>query len=93
MAWAYVQTVMGGSLEEYDKVTAEMGDIGKPDGLILHLAGEVDGGFRIVDVWDSREQYERFREETLEPAMRRAYGQLPDAPVVFEAMEVHHLVP
>ena len=88
MAWAFVQTVEGGSLEEYDKVTAEMGDVGMPAGLIVHVAGAVEGGFRMIDVWESREQYERFREDTVVPAMKRAFGRLPDAPTEFAEMEV-----
>jgi hypothetical protein len=30
------------------------------EGLILHLAGRTDEGFRIIDVWESREARERF---------------------------------
>jgi hypothetical protein len=92
MAWAYVQTIEGGSLDEYDKVTAAMGDIGMPDGLIVHAVGRIEDGFRIIDVWESREQYERFRDETLAPAFERAFGGLPVSNQTFEPMDVYHLV-
>jgi len=32
------------------------------DGLIAHIAGEGPGGFRVVDVWESREALDRFGE-------------------------------
>ena len=92
MAWAYVQTVPDGSLEEYDKVTREMGDIGIPEGLIIHVAGKVGGGIRIINVWESEGHYERFRDETLIPAFQRAFGGMPDAEATFERMDVHHLI-
>jgi len=30
------------------------------DGLIAHIAGECPAGFRVVDVWESREALDRF---------------------------------
>ena len=32
-----------------------------PDGLLLHVAGPTDEGFRLIDVWATREDWERFR--------------------------------
>jgi hypothetical protein len=92
MAWACMHTIEGGHLAEYDKVNAEMGDIGPPDGLIVHVACPIENGFRLIDVWESREQYERFRDEHIIPAMRRVFGGDPSAPQVFEPMEVHRIV-
>ncbi len=36
--------------------------------------GPVEGGFRIIDTWASREQAERFWAEHLDPAVARAHG-------------------
>jgi hypothetical protein len=93
MAWAFVETVPEGSIEAYDKVVAELGDIGTPDGLILHLAGMSEKGMRVIDVWESKAHHDRFRSQTLLPAMERALGHPPDADVLFEPMDVHHLFP
>jgi hypothetical protein len=93
MAWAFVETIPEGSIEEYDKVVAALGDIGTPDGLILHLAGMSEKGMRVIDVWESKAQHDRFRNETLLPAMERAFGHPPAAEAIFEPMDVHHLVP
>jgi hypothetical protein len=39
------------------------------EGLLVHAAGEADGGFRIVDVWESEEAARRFG-ETLIPILQ-----------------------
>ncbi len=39
-------------------------------GAILHLAGPADRGHRIVDVWDSEEDFHRFRLEKLDAAVQ-----------------------
>jgi hypothetical protein len=38
---------------------------GPPPGNRLRLAGPMDGGWRIVSLWDSREQYQDFMRERL----------------------------
>jgi hypothetical protein len=38
------------------------------EGLLVHTAGEAEGGFRIVDVWESEEAVQRFG-ETLMPVL------------------------
>ena len=39
------------------------------EGLLVHAAGEAEGGFRVVDVWESEEAVRRFG-ETLVPILR-----------------------
>jgi hypothetical protein len=46
-----------------------------PDGLIAHVAGPVEGGWRIIDVWETQEQSERFRAEVLRPAIAQVAGE------------------
>ncbi len=48
----------------------DLGDSMFP-GAVLHLAGPSEAGWRVVDVWDSHEAFERFRAEKLGPAMAR----------------------
>jgi hypothetical protein len=38
-------------------------------GLLVHSAGEAEGGFRVVDVWESEEAVRRFG-ETLMPILK-----------------------
>jgi hypothetical protein len=39
------------------------------EGLMVHAAGEADGGFRVVDVWESEDAVRRFG-ETLGPLLQ-----------------------
>ena len=40
-----------------------------PAGFRIRMAGPMDGGWRIVTLWDSEADWERFREERLTPAL------------------------
>jgi hypothetical protein len=64
----------------YDGVRAEMGiENDPPPGLIFHWAGDVDGKWTVTNLWESRDAYDRFREERLFPAMRKVSGMDPAA--------------
>jgi|SRR3990170_2091317 len=39
-------------------------------GAILHLAGPADGGWRVVDVWESQEAFDRFFADKLQDAVQ-----------------------
>jgi hypothetical protein len=62
----------------YDGVNRAM-DVANdpPAGLLFHWAGEVDGKWTVTDVWESRDAYERFRDERLFPAIREVSGMDP----------------
>jgi len=65
-----------------------------PDGMIFHWAGEVDGKWTITDVWESRSDYDRFRDERLFPAIQQVSGMNPadgPQPTVTESA-VHNFV-
>jgi len=36
-----------------------------PEGLVIHVAGPTDEGFRMIGIWDSRETWDRFRDDRL----------------------------
>lgn len=53
-----------------------------PEGLILHTAGETPEGFYIYDIWESKEQFERFNDTRIGPAMQEIFaGAQPDGPM------------
>jgi hypothetical protein len=60
----------GGTLEQYDQVIHKMGfqpgGPGAPGGL-FHWVTKTDEGIRVTDVWESREQFERFAQEKIGP--------------------------
>jgi len=43
-------------------------EVDPPEGLILHTAGPVDGGWAMFDVWESHAAFERFTETRALPA-------------------------
>jgi len=61
------------STTNYDAISAELALQQAPDGLLIHTAGfDLDSGvFRIFDVWESREQADRFMSEQLNPIIER----------------------
>ena len=68
MAIAVVVDNPEGSQEIYEKVRAELGEEG-PSGGIFHAAGpSPNGGWRVMEVFESEEDARRFREERLMPA-------------------------
>jgi hypothetical protein len=73
MAVVVVNEMRGGEQAFYEQVTSRvMPGNQLPDGCLDHIAGPTDGGWRVITVWDSDEQFERFRNETLIPAMQEA---------------------
>jgi hypothetical protein len=84
MAVAYVQEfeIVDGdtSTANYDAVAEKLGLASAPDGLIVHTAGfDHDAGvFRIFDVWESREQGERFVNERLQPVLGEIMAAHPN---------------
>ena len=40
-----------------------------PPGLLIHIATEEEGGVHIVDVWNSKADYDAFAESRLNPAI------------------------
>jgi hypothetical protein len=88
----------GVGTQMYDGVQAEMNLADDPpDGMIFHWAGEVDGQWTVTDVWESREAYDRFREERLFPAVEKVSGMnpanAPQQPTVTEFAVHHYLKP
>jgi hypothetical protein len=73
MAIALIMDFEGGTLDQYDQVLEkmELGDKLAPGG-IFHWVAETDDGFRVVDVWESQDAYEKFAEEKIGPLTAEA---------------------
>jgi hypothetical protein len=91
MAVAHIQEwgAGGNSTGNYDALVARLEGKGAmpPPGLIVHTAGATsDGGFRIFEVWESREECQRFMQEQLLPLVRELTpeGGPPDRHDVYE---------
>jgi hypothetical protein len=59
-----------------------------PRGLLGHYAGPGEGGWQVVDVWESREDWDRFRDEKVMPAAQE-HGM---PPFDSEIVEVHNML-
>jgi hypothetical protein len=95
MAIAYVHEFEVGadrSTANYDAIDEKMRLAEDPaPGLILHSAGFTGDKFRMVDVWETQEDQERFERERLFPAIRDVVGDGGTAPTT-ESYELHNLV-
>lgn len=70
MAVAVDMRFVGATLEQYDEVIQKMGfeptGKGAPGGL-FHAVMKTDDGIRVIDVWKTRELFEKFAEEQIGP--------------------------
>ncbi|HEX8094291.1 hypothetical protein [Jatrophihabitans sp.] len=61
------------------------------EGLLCHIGRQIDGGFEVIEVWESQEASNKFNEEVVIPAMVRAgvpmAGPPPDL-TEFEPLDV-----
>ena len=77
-------------LDEYEQVNAKIGEAA-PEGLILHSVSDLGGDkWKLVDVWESAENFQSFVESTLVPAIAEVNPDAPQAPEP-EILEVRDL--
>ena len=68
----YVQ-VSGFTAAQYDAVRSEVHPGGHiPPGNMFHAAGDADGTWSVVDLWESAEAFEGFMQSAIGPAMAKA---------------------
>jgi hypothetical protein len=97
MAVLMENTVEQSNVEIYDAVSAKLDVEGdRPDGMIVHTAIDLgEDGIRIVDVWESQDAFQSFRDERLMPAIQAVLSERgiePAGPPTYEFSEIHHLV-
>ncbi len=83
MAVALVLDFPGGTQEQYSEVVERMqlGGHMAPGGQV-HVAGRSAGGWRVIDVWESIEQFERFRDSQIIPHVQAVGLAAPQVRVV-----------
>ncbi|HEY3573442.1 MAG TPA: hypothetical protein VGK98_06410 [Arthrobacter sp.] len=70
MAVAIILEFDGTTLEQYDEINRKMGLTPGgpgPAGSISHWATMTDKGLMVTDVWESREQFDKFAQEKIGP--------------------------
>ena len=93
MPCAIVHRFPGGTKEQYE---ASIGAVhparnALPKGQIFHAAGPSAGGWTIVAIHDSKESWERFRDDILRPAMAKGIKGGFGSPPQETAFDVHNL--
>lgn len=78
-------------LDDYDAICKALNfPADWPEGLIVHGSTEVDGQLCVLDIWESRQQFDRFVGSRLQGAMGQAMGDRAEAPQITE-MGLHTL--
>ncbi len=87
MAVGVLIAMPGANQQVYDDVNEAMNlDPNEtPEGLILHSAGPMEGGWYVYDIWETREDFQRFAEERVAPAVQQVTGEpMSGEPQYFE---------
>ncbi|MGH9007207.1 MAG: hypothetical protein ACRDV6_05765 [Acidimicrobiales bacterium] len=94
MAYALIHHFPGGTQEQYDASLGAVhpADGSLPEGQIFHAAGASEGGWTVLAIHDSKESWEAFRDETLQPGLASVEGGFSGPPEE-TAFEVYNLQP
>lgn len=60
MALAMLAEIPGLSRQQYESVVRTVNEGGSPAGALFHAGGPTDRGYRVVEIWQSREAAEAF---------------------------------
>ena len=60
MALAMLAEIPDLTREEYEVVVRKVNESGSPAGALFHAGGPIEGGYRVVEVWASREAADTF---------------------------------
>src|SRR5437899_5493123 len=71
MALAFLLDFPGATQAQFAQVAEKLGSI-SPPGLLYHVDGPIEGGWRVVDVWESQEALDKFFQEKLGQAVQEA---------------------
>jgi hypothetical protein len=74
MPYAFVQDVPAD--EAIYRRIKELLPSATPTGLVTHIAVKREGGLRYIDVWESKQAWDTFRDEHLEPVVGKVLGDI-----------------
>jgi hypothetical protein len=78
MAIVVTAELAGGTAEFDMDLTQRLDLIGNPPpGIKVRVAGPIEGGWRVISVWESQEAWDTFRTGRLEPMFREVGRELP----------------
>ena len=88
MALAILAEVPDLTREQYELVVKKVNESGSPAGALFHAAGPIEQGYRIVEVWETREAADAFYSSEL---YREAAGASPTEPKIIMTWPVYGL--
>jgi hypothetical protein len=93
MSYGYVMDVPA-PIEFYDALHAEINrrSAGRSDGLLLHLGRATGGGFQVLEIWETKEQCDRFNADVVGPALAQLTGGQPPGEPAVEEFEPRGLI-
>ena len=83
MAYGIIHHFPGGTKEQYEASIGAVhpGPDRLPEGQVFHAAGPSEGGWTVMAVHESKESWERFRDDILMPKMQAGIeGGFPTPP-------------
>jgi len=82
-------TIPGINHTEFDKIHKIVTSGEPPKGLLFHSSAPVDGGWRVIDFWESRQDYDAAM-PVIQKAIESA-GVTPGGPPSVEEFPVHEI--
>ncbi len=95
MAYAILHHFPGATQQQYDASIeiVHPGANSLPYGQIFHAAGPVPGGWNVFGVHESKESWERYRDEILLPALQAGIEGGFETPPEETAYELYKVLP
>jgi hypothetical protein len=82
-----------GTQEQYEAVNTEANvEADRPDGLIFHAAGPIEDGWGVIDFWESREQFDSFLANRIQPAIQALGDRAPQSPPDIKEFPVSNII-
>jgi hypothetical protein len=73
MATVMLMEWQGVTPDQYNRVMSNLGlDDNRPPGGVFHVAGFADGALRVLDIWNSQQDFESFQRDRLTAAVQKA---------------------
>lgn len=62
-----------------------------PPGMLFHASGPIDGGWGVIDFWESRADFDAFLEDRVQPGIAASGVQMEGPPDIKE-FPVHEVI-
>jgi hypothetical protein len=86
MALAILAEIPDLTREQYEMVVKKVNEAGPPAGALFHAGGPIEGGYRVIEVWASREAADAFYGSAL---YRDATATITTAPKILMTWPVY----